>query len=86
MSEYDHLVEERRDMIEAEIWAKGIRSLHCHSLDSMAYDTRGNDGSVTDIEYNDGSIKREIKETGEIVWFGEAKTGEQLLNDFRRST
>lgn len=86
MSEYDHVVERQREMIKAEEWAKGIRSLHAHSLTSMAYDTRGNDGSVTDIEYNDGSIMREISETGEIVWFGKAKTGDDLLNDYRRLT
>jgi len=86
MSEYDEVVERQRRLILAEKWAKGIKTLHAHSLTSLAYDTRGNDGSVMDTEYNNGLIKREIRSTGEIVYFGEKLKGDKLLNSFSRNT
>ena len=52
MSEYDEVVEKQRMILEAEKWAKGIRTLHVHSLSSMHYDDRPQDTadgkSVTD--------------------------------------
>ena len=74
MSEHNEIVERQRQLLAAEKWAKGVKTLHAHSLTSLWYDDRGNDGSVCDTEYNDGSIQREIRETGEIVWFGEKLT------------
>lgn len=85
MSEYNSIVERQRTLIEAEKWGAGVKSLHAHSISSHWYDTRGNDGSVTDISFNDGSIKREVSETGEIVWFGEKLKGEALLDAFNRN-
>lgn len=86
MSEYDDVVERQRMLLEAEKWANGIMQIHAHSLTSLWYDTRGNDGSVLDIEYNNGVVKREIRETGEIVYFGEALTGQALLDSYIRNT
>ena len=54
MSEYDEQVQAQRLKLEAEEWAKGVKSLHSHSLKSMWYDTRPqdtDDGPVSDVEY-----------------------------------
>ena len=61
MTQYNETVERQRLLLEAEEWAGGVKSLHAHSFTSMWYDTRGNDGSVMDIEYNNGVVKREIR-------------------------
>ena len=84
MSEHNEIVERQRQLLAAEKWAKGVKTLHAHSLTSLWYDDRGNDGSVCDTEYNDGSIQREIRETGEIVWFGEKLTGDALIDAYGR--
>lgn len=84
MGEFYHAVERQRLILEAEEWGKGVTSLHVHSLSSMWYDTRKNDGSVTDICYNDGSIKRIINATGQIVYFGKPLKGDALLYKFSR--
>ena len=80
MSEHDGVVERQRQLLAAEKWARGVKTLHAHSLTSLWYDDRGNDGSVLDTEYNDGRIQREILETGETIWFGEELTGDDLLD------
>ena len=84
MTEFNDKVEKQRIRIEAEKWANGVKSLHAHSLTSLAYDTRGDDGSVLDITYNDGSIKREIQSNNQVVWLGEKLTGEDLLQAYSR--
>ena len=86
MSEYDDVVDRQRRLLLAEEWARGVKSLHAHALTSCWYDTRGDDGSVLDIEYNNGVVKREIRETGEIVFFGKPLEGEELLNSFSAVT
>ena len=86
MTQYNETVERQRLLIEAEKWASGVKSLHAHSFTSMWYDTRGNDGSVMDIQYNNGVVKREIRSTGETVYFGEALTGQALLDSYIRNT
>jgi hypothetical protein len=85
MSQYDEIVEKQRALLKAEKWAKNVKSIHAHSFDSMWYDTRGKDGSVLDIEFNSGVIKREIIETGETVFFGNELTGDALLDAHSRS-
>ena len=82
MSEYDEVVDKQRRLLLAEKWAKGVKTLHAHALTSMWYDDRGNDGSVLDTEYNDGLVMREIRETGETVYFGESLKGDDLLQLF----
>ena len=86
MTQYDDTVDRQRRLILAEKWAKGVKTLHAHSLTSLWYDDRGNDGSVMDTEYNDGLVMREIRETGEIVYFGEPVTGDELLQVFGQHT
>ena len=82
MSEYYEVVDKQRRLLLAEKWAKGVKTLHAHALTSMWYDDRGNDGSVMDTEYNDGLVMREIRETGETVYFGESLKGDDLLQLF----
>jgi len=84
MSEHKEIVEQQRLLLEAEEWAKGVTTIHAHSLSSMWYDDRKNDGSVCDTEYNSGLIKREIRETGETVYFGEKLKGQALLDQYTR--
>ena len=86
MTQYDDTVDRQRRLILAEEWANGVKSIHAHSLTSCWYDTRGDDGSVLDIEYNNGVVKREVRETGEIVFFGEPLKGEGLQQVFGQHT
>jgi len=86
MTEHNDIVERQRMLLEAEEWANGVRQIHAHSLTSLWYDTRGNDGSVLDIEYNNGVVKREVRSTGETVYFGEALTGQALVDSYIRNT
>ena len=86
MTQYDETVDRQRRLILAEKWAKGVKTLHAHSLTSLWYDDRGNDGSVMDTEYNDGLVMREVRATGEIVYFGEPVTGDELLQLFGQHT
>ena len=37
MSQYDDRVEKQRLKLEAEEWAKGVKAVHAHSLNSMFY-------------------------------------------------
>ena len=86
MTQYDDSVDRQRRLLLAEEWAKGVKSVHAHSLTSCGYDTRGDDGSVLDVEYNNGVVMREIRETGETVFFGEPLKGDELLSAFGRNT
>lgn len=87
MSEYDNEVQRQRDKLAAEEWAKGVKSIQAHSLKSMWYDNRPQDtdnGSVLDVQYNDGSVKRTIQSTGETVILGKQLTGEELIYEYSR--
>ncbi len=88
MSQYDEQVERQRLKLKAEEWAKGVKSLHAHSLSSMWYDTRPQDTedgkTVMDVEYNDGSVRRELQ-NGEIVILGKALKGNDLIDQFTRA-
>lgn len=86
MTEHNERVERQRLLLEAEEWAGGVKSIHAHSFTSMWYDTRRNDGSVLDVEYNNGVVQRTIKSSGEIVYFGKALTGQALLDSYIRNT
>tara|TARA_B110000977_G_scaffold119442_1_gene153919 strand:- start:84 stop:401 length:318 start_codon:yes stop_codon:yes gene_type:complete len=86
MSEHDKVVDRQRRLLSAEKWARGVKTLHAHSLTSLWYDDRGNDGSVMDTEYNDGLVMREIRKTGEIVYFGKSLEGDELLQHFGQHT
>jgi len=85
MGQYDDRVERQRVLLEAEEWAKGVKSIHAHRLQSLWYDNRPMDtfeGSVCDTTYNDDSIKREL-ENGKVVWMNsEKKTGDDLIDQY----
>ena len=88
MTQYDEIVENQRLLLEAEEWAKVPKSLHIHRLDSMWYETEDSKkfldkGNVTDIQYNNGIIKRQ--QDGKTVHiFGEEITGEELIRAYVR--
>ena len=84
MSQYDDRVEKQRLKLEAEEWATGVKSVHAHSLDSLGYAQGRSDGSVLDIQYNDGSVKRTIASTDEVVMLGEAIKGDDLIQAYSR--
>ena len=58
MGEFNDRVERQSLLLEAEEWAKGVRSIHVHSITSMCYETEFTkkeievNGAVTDTEYN----------------------------------
>ena len=88
MSQYNERVEKQRIKLKAEQWAKGVKSIHAHSLSSMHYDVRPQDtengNSVLDVEYNDGSVRRTIS-NNETVMLGNPLKGDALLNEFIRN-
>lgn len=88
MTQYDERVQLQRDKLAAEEWAKRPKSLHVHRIDSMWYETDESkkfleNGNVTDIQYNNGLIKR--NQNGKVVHvFGEEITGEELIRAYVR--
>ena len=89
MTEYKDAVEEQRLILQAEKWAKEIKSIHIHSLSSMWYDDRPEDTAdgkmVTDTEYNDNRIVRE--QDGNIIHtWGEKKSVKELVQSFLTNT
>ena len=88
MGQYDYVVEQQRLLLEAEEWAKGVKTLHTHSLKFMYYDDRPEDtdiGPVTDREYNSGIIER--YRGGELIHtFGTPLSGDALIQEYRRNT
>jgi 2-polyprenyl-3-methyl-5-hydroxy-6-metoxy-1,4-benzoquinol methylase len=89
MGQYDDKVERQRVLLQAEEWAKSVKSAHAHSLNSMWYDTRPQDTeegkSVLDIEYNSGLIERQTHD-GYTVYFGDKLNGDELIQAYSRST
>lgn len=86
MTQYEEVVERQRQKIEVDKWAEGIKCVHIHQMKSMWYDDRPqdtDDGSVMDIQHNNGLIVRS-KNGKEIHRFGEAKTGLRLVRSFLR--
>jgi len=86
MGQYEYEVNRQRLRLKAEEWAKGVKSLHLfntHIISSMWYETRPEDGNVTDIEYNDGSIIRTISSSGEVVTMKEPKSIEEIMYDYQ---
>jgi len=79
MGQYNEAVEQQRLLLKAEEWASKVKTLHAHSLNSMAYASNRDDGKVLDIEYNSGRVVREILDTGEKIEFGEVLNGEKLI-------
>tara|TARA_B100000963_G_C22093828_1_gene437707 strand:- start:31 stop:306 length:276 start_codon:yes stop_codon:yes gene_type:complete len=85
MTQYEDRVEQQRLKIEAEEWAKGVKTLHSHSLNSMWYDNRPQDTEdgkrVIDLCYNDGSIRRTLSDGGVII-MGDQLKGQELIESF----
>ena len=87
MGEFDYRVERQRLLLEAEEWAKGVNTLHAHSLTSMWYETEASkadieeNGPVVDTIYNDGRIVRERKGKT-ILILGEQLTGDKLVDKY----
>jgi hypothetical protein len=88
MTQFDDRVQFQRDLLAAEEWAWGFKSIHIHSLQSCWYDDRPEDTAdgtnVTDIQYNNGVIVRS-KNGKEIHRFGEAKKGQELVYSYIRN-
>ena len=89
MTQYDDKVELQRVKLAAAEWANGVKSMHAHQLKSMWYDDRPQDtdnSPVSDLEFNDGRVKRTIIETGEVIWMNTSNqvTGEALIYEFER--
>jgi len=86
MTQFNDRVEKQRLKIEAEEWAKGVKSLHAHSLTSLWYDNGREDGSVLDIQYNDGRVERKINSTGETIILGTQLIGKDLVEQYVRES
>tara|TARA_Y100000389_G_C17117175_1_gene343652 strand:+ start:148 stop:411 length:264 start_codon:yes stop_codon:yes gene_type:complete len=86
MTQFNDRVEKQRLKIEAEEWAQGVRSLHAHSLTSLWYDNGREDGSVLDIQYNDGRVERKIDSTGETIILGTQLIGKDLVEQYVRES
>jgi len=88
MGQYSDLVDRHRKKLAAEEWAREVKTLHCHRIKSMWYDTRPQDTDehhVTDIEYNDGHIERRLFD-GTVVYFGETLSGKDLIYEYDRNS
>ena len=87
MSQFSDRVERQRTRLAAEKWAKGFKSIHIHSLQSCWYDDRPEDTedgeSVTDIQYNDGTVVRS-KQGKKIHTFGKPLRGDELVHSYVR--
>ena len=85
MTQYNQQVERQAVLLEAESWAKEIRSYHYHNLSNMWYDTRPEDTAdgkyVRDTQYNDESIEREL-EDGTIVYRRVRLSGDALIKKY----
>ena len=89
MTQYDESVDRQRLKIEAEDWAKGVKSLHNHSLSSMWYDSRPQDTEdgkrVMDKEYNNGRVERTLS-NGETFIFTEYELkGDDLISAYSQN-
>lgn len=87
MSQWKSKVEKQRLLLKAEDWAKGVKSIHAHSLNSMWYDTRPQDTQdgkgVVDRQFNSGLIERTLDD-GSIVYFGKELKGDELIREYER--
>ena len=87
MGQYADKVEQRRIEIEAEEWAKGIKGIHAHSINSMWYDNRPQDTDgkgVIDIEYNNGKVVRTL-ENGQKITMHKGLDKKEIIREYVRS-
>ena len=89
MTQYDSRVERQRLKIEAEEWAKGIKSLHAHSLNSMWYYTRPQDTedgkTVMDKEYNNGLVERTLSNGETFIFTKYELRGDDLISAYSQN-
>jgi hypothetical protein len=89
MTQYDERVERQRIKIKAEDWAKGVKTLHAHSLSSMWYDDRPEDTadgkSVFDKEYNNGIVERTLSNGETYVFRKYELKGDALISAFTQN-
>lgn len=88
MTQYDAEVNRQKMRVKATEWAKGVKSVHAHSFDSMAYDDRPQDTakgtkSVIDIEFHAGIIER-WQDEKLIHTFGTRLTDDELIDLYSR--
>jgi hypothetical protein len=85
MTEYSETVKRQGLLLEAEIWANGIESIHGFDTRkvTMHYDEYPNDGNIVDITYNDGRIER-LKKGKLIRTLGEKVQGKDLIDKYTR--
>ena len=85
MTQYTKDVEDHQIRMDAIEWAKGVQAIHGHSLSSMWYDTRPQDTeggkAVTDVELNNGTIKR-YQNDKLIHTFGNELKGDELAQHY----
>jgi len=86
MTQYDERVDKVRDRLAAEAWGNKVKDMHgFDSNTTTVWYTDRQDGRVIDTRFNDGRIKREIIETGEVLWLGEQQPRTTLLDSFYRA-
>jgi len=89
MTQYDSRVERQRLKIEAEEWAKGIKSLHAHSLNSMWYDDRPQDTengkTVMDKEFNNGLVERTLSNGETFIFTKYELRGDDLISAYSQN-
>jgi hypothetical protein len=74
--------------LEAEVWAKQVKSIHAHTTKSMWYETNPEDfehGPVTDVEYNSGVIERTLG-NGAKRTIGKRLNSDELVDEYKRNS
>lgn len=85
MTEYTETVKRQALLLEAEVWADGIASIHAFDTRkvTMAYDEYLDDGNVVDTTFNDGRIER--RKNGKLIRIlGEKLQGDELIDKYER--
>jgi len=85
MTQYKSEVEQQRDLLLAEKWAKTIKSYHFHNLSNMWYDDRPQDTKggkyVRDTIYNNGLVER-VLENSKVIIMGKKLSNQELLKKY----
>ena len=87
MGQYDDKVQRQRLLLEAEVWADGIESIHGFDTRkvTMAYDDYLDDGIVVDTTFNDGRIER--RKDGKLIrTLGKKLEGDELIDKYWRNS
>lgn len=87
MGQYDDKVQRQRLLLEAEVWADGIESIHGFDTRkvTMAYDDYLDDGIVVDTTFNDGRIER--RQDGKLIrTLGKKLEGDELIDKYWRNS